>query len=251
MGSARNTILPVFIDWNDLGPSIFNKNFIGSRTVQMDAQVLDNRTLTKCSGFFFAAETKITCSIPSVPPLRDTVLTCHFPEDLSVTKKDFTVYHYVQHDIPGNDTWWVCKCNYLQICSLISSSVTKYFFPLATSMTLWYNCGDRYQEKIFKLRYTSQVKKYCLGVLMHYLMMLSTESVLDCWWIKGVLDCYTKPGFKFDRRVSQTLNTTIHNVTMANTGFYTCQVAGYSSSLLETCELSLKPGKDTFPDGQH
>ncbi|XP_025112590.1 uncharacterized protein LOC112575162 isoform X2 [Pomacea canaliculata] len=116
-------------------------------------------------------ETKITCSIPSVPPLRDTVLICHFPEDLSVTKKDFTVYHYVQHDIP--------------------------------------------------------------------------ESVLDCWWIKGVLDCYTKPGFKFDRRVSQTLNTTIHNVTMANTGFYTCQVAGYSPDLLETCEFSLKPVSDS------
>lgn len=43
------------------------------------------------------------CTSMSVAPLEDTTLTCHFPEDLSVTKKDFTVYHYVKGGSPGND----------------------------------------------------------------------------------------------------------------------------------------------------
>ncbi|XP_025113447.1 uncharacterized protein LOC112575683 [Pomacea canaliculata] len=69
---------------------------------------------------------KITCSIPSVERFQDTVLTCHFPEDLSVTKKDFTVYHYVEQGNP--------------------------------------------------------------------------ESVLDCWWVRGSQECYSKPGFTYDKR---------------------------------------------------
>lgn len=47
-------------------------------------------------------EDKITCTIPPVAPSHDTVLTCHFPEDLSVTKKDFTIYRYVEHSNPGD-----------------------------------------------------------------------------------------------------------------------------------------------------
>ncbi|XP_025114192.1 uncharacterized protein LOC112576139 [Pomacea canaliculata] len=50
----------------------------------------------------------ITCSIPTVELLHDANLTCHFPEDLSATKKDFSVYHYdkgVDSDAVL-DCWW-------------------------------------------------------------------------------------------------------------------------------------------------
>ncbi|XP_025112575.1 uncharacterized protein LOC112575157 [Pomacea canaliculata] len=110
---------------------------------------------------------KITCTILPVTPFQDTVLTCHFPEDLSVTKKDFTVYHYGQDNSP--------------------------------------------------------------------------DSVLDCWWIRGSLDCYTRPGFTYDKRISRTLNITVNYKTKP-TGKYACQVAGYSSSLFTTCEFVAKLG---------
>ncbi|XP_025112599.1 uncharacterized protein LOC112575165 isoform X2 [Pomacea canaliculata] len=109
---------------------------------------------------------KSTCSIPSVKRFQDTVLTCHFPEDLSVTKKDFTVYHYVEQGTP--------------------------------------------------------------------------ESVLDCWWIRGSQECYPKPGFTFDKRVSRSLNLTVDRVDDKHVGKYACQIAGYGSRFFETCEFMFK-----------
>ncbi|XP_025113098.1 uncharacterized protein LOC112575439 isoform X2 [Pomacea canaliculata] len=54
-------------------------------------------------------EGRIACSIPMVQPGEDVVLTCHYPEDLSVTKKDFSVYHYTKGINPEAvlDCWWM------------------------------------------------------------------------------------------------------------------------------------------------
>ncbi|XP_025112610.1 uncharacterized protein LOC112575168 isoform X2 [Pomacea canaliculata] len=117
-----------------------------------------------------AQEGKTNCSIPPVEEFTNTTLTCHFPEDLGVTKKDFTIYHYV---------------------------------PNGTA-----------------------------------------ESAVDCWWIKGNLDCYTKPSFQYNKAINTQLNVTIHNVTPLHTGSYACQVAGYSPNLLETCLFNLKNDKE-------
>lgn len=45
------------------------------------------------------------CDAPPVHSLQDAVLTCHFPEDLSVSKKGFTVYHYVNRESAGEETY--------------------------------------------------------------------------------------------------------------------------------------------------
>lgn len=79
----------------------------------------------------------------------------------------------------------------------------------------------------------------------NYLFILSKDSVLDCWWIRGSLDCYTRPGFTYDKRISSTLNITVNYKTKP-TGKYACQVAGYSSSLFTTCEFVAKLGKQTL-----
>lgn len=47
-------------------------------------------------------DNKITCNAPLVKPLEDAVLTCHFPEDLAISKKYFTVYHYDKYGSTGN-----------------------------------------------------------------------------------------------------------------------------------------------------
>lgn len=71
------------------------------------------------------------------------------------------------------------------------------------------------------------------------------EPVVDCWWLNGAIDCFAKAGFEYNKVVSRTLNVTISHVTQA-TGKYACQVAGYVSRLLETCELNFKYGKIVF-----
>lgn len=47
------------------------------------------------------AAAKTPCTVPSVRALQSTTLTCHFPEDVSQSKKDFTVYHYSDKGNPG------------------------------------------------------------------------------------------------------------------------------------------------------
>ncbi|XP_025112635.1 uncharacterized protein LOC112575182 [Pomacea canaliculata] len=50
----------------------------------------------------------ITCTVPPTHMFQDAVLTCNFPEDLNVTKKDFTVYHYLDHNADAVvDCWWL------------------------------------------------------------------------------------------------------------------------------------------------
>lgn len=52
---------------------------------------------------------KITCSVPSVYPYQETVLMCHFPEDVMVSKKDFTVYYYAPRGSAGNRATVISK----------------------------------------------------------------------------------------------------------------------------------------------
>lgn len=46
---------------------------------------------------FCISDGNITCTIPPVKMSQDAVLTCNFPEDLNVTKKDFAIYHYLNN----------------------------------------------------------------------------------------------------------------------------------------------------------
>lgn len=53
------------------------------------------------TGLSCLVDNKVTCNAPAVRPLEDAVMTCHFPEDLGLTKKDFTVYRYDKSGSPG------------------------------------------------------------------------------------------------------------------------------------------------------
>lgn len=76
----------------------------------------------------------------------------------------------------------------------------------------------------------------------HDVYLLSTDAVLECWWVGGALGCYTKSGFEYDKKLSRTFNITIRHVTSARTGTYGCQVDGYGSSDLGKCQLNLTLG---------
>lgn len=51
----------------------------------------------------FSVTDKTYCEIPMVKPMETTSLTCIFPEDLSVSKKDFSVVHINSTGKPGNN----------------------------------------------------------------------------------------------------------------------------------------------------
>ncbi|XP_025112629.1 uncharacterized protein LOC112575176 [Pomacea canaliculata] len=252
-----------------------------------------------------AQEDKITCTIPPVAPSRDTVLTCHFPEDLSVTKKDFTIYRYVEHSNPvfieesSNgyslhellvlhprccsqepvvDCWWLngaIDCfakagfEYNKVVSRtlnvtishVTQATGKYACQVAGYVSrLLETCelNFKYDDKVgctiasVKPFHDTTLKCYFpedLSVtkkdftVYHYPEHGTPESVVDCWWINGAIDCYTKSGFRYDRVVGRTLNVTVSHVTKA-AGQYACQVAGYASNLLETCQLTFKHGEN-------
>ncbi|XP_025113449.1 uncharacterized protein LOC112575685 [Pomacea canaliculata] len=73
---------------------------------------------------------------------------------------------------------------------------------------------------------------------------LPPDAVVDCWWIKGKLDCYSQHGVEYNKAVGKSLTITLKQVTSAHTGKYACQVSGYESSSLEICELHLKLGTE-------
>ncbi|XP_025113009.1 uncharacterized protein LOC112575386 [Pomacea canaliculata] len=106
-----------------------------------------------------------TCNIPWVQPLANTSLTCLFPEDVSYTKKDFTVHHYKEKGSP--------------------------------------------------------------------------DAVLDCWWLYGRLGCNVKPGYQYDKKISDRLSLTIPRVSISQMGSYTCQLVGYGRESIEFCHLDV------------
>lgn len=127
------------------------------------------------------------------------------------------------------------RCPYLSSfaifhCMRLTSSKSVDFFMKNSSKTKFWECA-------LSMSVIETMPQH-----FNYLFILSKDSVLDCWWIRGSLDCYTEPGFTYDKRISRTLNITINYKTKP-TGKYACQVAGYNSALLTTCEFVFKLGK--------
>ncbi|PVD21805.1 hypothetical protein C0Q70_17607 [Pomacea canaliculata] len=76
----------------------------------------------------------------------------------------------------------------------------------------------------------------------HFLILGVTgqDAILDCWWLGGQMDCYSAPGYKHTMSISRQLTVTIPRAAANQTGTYACQVAGYSSGQLSTCDFSIQ-----------
>ncbi|PVD26961.1 hypothetical protein C0Q70_12110 [Pomacea canaliculata] len=114
-------------------------------------------------------DSSVKCHTPEATLSKEASLTCYFPEDISVSKKDFTVYHYVKHGLP--------------------------------------------------------------------------DSVVDCFWVRGTLQCLVRDGFKFDKVVTDHMTVQIPHAVEKHSGKYTCQMSGNAASDIAPCHLHLK--KDT------
>lgn len=54
--------------------------------------------------YFHAKGGKISCDVGPVKLQGNTLLTCHFPENVQQTKRDFTIYYYRNKGNPGLHT---------------------------------------------------------------------------------------------------------------------------------------------------
>lgn len=64
-----------------------------------------------------------------------------------------------------------------------------------------------------------------------------TDAVVDCWWSRGILRCFIKPGFEYNKIVNTQLAVTKRNVTSVDTGNYAFQIAGKGPTPSGTCQL--------------
>ncbi|XP_025113296.1 uncharacterized protein LOC112575565 isoform X2 [Pomacea canaliculata] len=72
--------------------------------------------------------------------------------------------------------------------------------------------------------------------------MYFQDAVIDCWWMSNKMDCFAQPGFKSSKTVGTNTTVTIREVTSEVTGTYACQVDGYGSKSVETCDIKFELG---------
>ncbi|XP_025101826.1 uncharacterized protein LOC112568642 [Pomacea canaliculata] len=67
------------------------------------------------------------------------------------------------------------------------------------------------------------------------------DPVVDCLWVDGKLNCYTKPGYTYDPVISNEATVQIPRLSANQTGRYTCQISGLQPEDFEFCELFISP----------
>ncbi|XP_025112603.1 uncharacterized protein LOC112575166 isoform X2 [Pomacea canaliculata] len=215
----------------------------------------------------------IRCSVPPVNSLQKTVLTCFFPEDLSVSKKDFTVYHYAQAGSPDAvlDCWWVGGA--LDCFAKPGFSTTK-----TVSTTL--NITVSHVTSALTGTYACQVAGYGASVLGTCQLDLKLDEnnacnisnvpndsltltcffnddvqkkqtnfsvfgyngqekikILHCWWVDNKPKCQVDDDYLYDYDVSTYLIIKSQKTTKVKTFTYSCWHAG---STLQQAKCSLE-----------
>ncbi|XP_025113446.1 uncharacterized protein LOC112575682 [Pomacea canaliculata] len=222
-----------------------------------------------------AQDGKVTCSVPPVEEFHDTVLTCHFPEDLSVSNKDFTVYHYRSNDNPEAvlDCCWirgVRKCSthpdfvYNNIVSRTLSITVRH---VTTNHTGRYACQIANYEPRFlescELRLKPGIENTCsinkeesqssatltcyfsedIGKTQRNFTVVKYNGqdmteVTKCWWVDGHNHCKFADGYINISSVSSYYTVLISEVKIEKEGNYSCWYSG-SDTNQETCLLHL------------
>ncbi|XP_025112580.1 uncharacterized protein LOC112575160 isoform X1 [Pomacea canaliculata] len=215
-----------------------------------------------------AQDSKMKCTSMSVAPLEDTTLTCHFPEDLSVTKKDFTVYHYVKGGSPDAvvDCWWVrgevgCAVKKgFEYNKVVTTNLTVTLKGVTPAITGTYACQvagygpesletceiklDKSCNIIYERSgrganitcfFDEDIKatRRNFSVYKHSdLEKQGKQAVAKCYWKERQPQCWVENGYIFDRSLW------IPEVTSDKEGNYSCWHVGSNTEQHEPCLLS-------------
>ncbi|XP_025113002.1 uncharacterized protein LOC112575383 isoform X2 [Pomacea canaliculata] len=223
-----------------------------------------------------AVGNQIMCDAPSVKPKRSTVLTCYFPEDVSETRRDFTVYRYTDgRPVAVLDCWW-----WSGNLSCFTAEGYKYDRRISTKLSLviprvsvselgTYDCRltsygpDSFFSCVLNIKldgrsacdipsvkpetqtavtcyFPEDLSKSRTDFRVYHHSSKGSDAVLNCTWDGDILTCTTSEGFQFDRRVSKYLTLTITNASEAHEGTYSCQSSGSEPFLYDNCSFRLQ-----------
>ncbi|XP_025102715.1 uncharacterized protein LOC112569204 [Pomacea canaliculata] len=254
------------------------KNETGKYICQIEGSSLDS--LSFCE-LLLLPVTKTMCVVPSVKKTKTANLTCYFPEDISKSKKRFTVFHdhgnFKKDRVPVVDCYWkdekwLCKnlSDYSKITSA-TSQVTVSIHNVTEEKAGIYTCSlegsqvdDRKScelsialEKTCDIRplQTTENELTChfpedVGEsrkdfnVYHLDDHDNLEPVVRCMWYDGSLQCLPKDGYGASQTASEKFVVTIHRKPAS--GSYLCEISGSPPDEASLCSLTQK-GKEACP----
>ncbi|XP_025114446.1 uncharacterized protein LOC112576305 [Pomacea canaliculata] len=223
-----------------------------------------------------AQDDKITCEVQPAAPFEDTTLTCHFPEDLSKTQKDFTIYRYSKAGIAEAvvDCWWLggtldCYVSRgVEYNKMVRRDVTVTLQRMTSELTGTYacqvagygvsslrtcefefklgkenSCNIDYKTSDFQARLTCFFsedigkRKTKFAVYKHSGQV--RKAVMECSWVDEQRSCTVENGYQFDNKVSPYLTLGIPEITKEKEGNYSCWHSGSDNNQQKTCFLSV------------
>ncbi|XP_025113293.1 uncharacterized protein LOC112575564 isoform X2 [Pomacea canaliculata] len=256
------------------GLMFFQHNVLNSRWPVLFPPLLAMVLSCLCITGASTQDGKITCTAPSVKPLQEAVLVCHFPEDLSVTKKDFTVYHYANNVSPDAiiDCWWLnnkldCYAQPdFQYSKTVSTNLTITIRQVTTKLTGTYACqvagygrslletceikfdiGSSDTCSIIQSRNGSAANVTCFfnediaktkkqfAVYKH--SGQDKQIVANCTWEEARPRCKMEHGYLNSDDVSYYTTLRIQDEAQDKWGNYSCWHEGSLSGSQETCHL--------------
>ncbi|XP_025112578.1 uncharacterized protein LOC112575159 [Pomacea canaliculata] len=234
-----------------------------------------------CCLCFLRASTKEMgrCDAPPVDYLQDAVLTCNFPEDLSVSKKGFSVYHYFNPENPDAvlDCWWLgdgLECHIksgFEYDKIVSRTLNITIRHVTSARTGTYGCqvdgygtsdlgqcqlnltlGENNTCNVSNVPNDSQITLTCFfnenvqttqnnfSVFRHNGQ--EKLEILHCWWVEGKPKCQVDGDYLYDYKVSTYLIIKSQKITKVKKLTYSCRHAG--STLQQQAKCSLEISKE-------
>ncbi|XP_025113560.1 uncharacterized protein LOC112575762 isoform X2 [Pomacea canaliculata] len=217
-----------------------------------------------------AQDGRIMCDVLPAKLHGNTSLTCYFPEDVSKTRKEFSVYRYTDKNSPDDvlDCWWMLEkveCRHDQgyeynkmISNKLSLEILEVSAPQVYACQLpgygpesIITCDLKVEPEktschvpsvkenepttftcIFSvdLRVTRQDVK-----VIH---QSNTETdVVSCTWINKEPSCTSVPGFEVNNTITDRLTIKVPRATLEYNGTYVCHLQVSQSEHFESCDF--------------
>ncbi|XP_025101831.1 uncharacterized protein LOC112568645 [Pomacea canaliculata] len=203
---------------------------------------------------------RTACRALSVPEGETTNLTCFFSEDVSKSRKGFTVLHINGKERPNPvvDCIWVigvleCATEAAYVFDkVVASSMTVQIPRVSTNETGKYTCqitgsksedlescelllsagrttcdvqsSQPVEETTLTCYFPEDIGKSKRDFAVHHFNETGTSAlVIDCAWVLGNLYCSKHPGYELDSSVS---NRFVARIPRSLAGRYLCEVSG-------------------------
>ncbi|XP_025112058.1 uncharacterized protein LOC112574909 isoform X1 [Pomacea canaliculata] len=217
-----------------------------------------------------AQDGQIKCDVLPAKLHGNTSLTCHFPEDVSKTKKDFSVYRYTDKSSPDDvlDCWWMLEkveCRHDQgyeynkmISDKLSLEILEVSAPQVYACQLpgygpesIITCDLKVEPDktschvpsvkeneptTFTCTFSVDLRVTRQDVKVIHQLNTGTD-VVSCTWINKEPSCTSVPGFELTNTITDRLTIKVPRATLQYNGTYVCHLQGSQSEHFESCDF--------------